>query len=155
MKPGNAGFSIIEIMVAIAVGGILTTIAIPSFNNMREAYRLRTATYEVFAALQRARSEAVKKNNNYRFSLVEQTTYHLHDDTDSDGVIDAGETVTQKNMALEAKGTQLFFWAPPFGFTPDGTTTGGWEWGNWIAVTNAEWEWKWIQITRTGRITVF
>src|SRR5262245_18746836 len=155
MKPKNAGFSIIEIMVAISVGGIMTAVAVQSFNDIYEAYRLRAATYQVFVALQSARAEAVKKNNNYRFSVVNQTTYQLHDDTNSNGVIDAGETVTQKNMALEVKGTQLFYWATPFSFTPVGTTTGGWDWDNWVAITNDQWEWRWIEISRTGRVKIY
>jgi prepilin-type N-terminal cleavage/methylation domain-containing protein len=155
MKRGNVGLTLIELMVAIGIGSILTAMAVPNFAEMREGYRLRAATYEVFAALQRGRSEAVKKNNNYRFSLVDNTTYRLHDDTDNDGVVDAGEAVTQKNVTLEAPGTQMYFWVPPLNFLPDGTTGGGGEWGTWVAVTNAQWQWKWVLVSRTGRITVF
>ena len=155
MRRSQAGFTLIEMMVALAIGGILTAIAVPNFAEMREGYRLRAATYDVFAALQRARSEAVKKNNNYRFSLVDLTTYRIHDDTDNDGVEDAAETVTQKHVTDVAPGTKMFFWSPPFSFTPDGATIGGGVLGNWVAVTNSQWEWKWVQISRTGRITVF
>ena len=152
MKQRNAGFTLIEMMVALAIGGIMTVMAVPNLSDMREGYRLRAATFDVFAALQRARSEAVKKNNNYRFSLVDQTTYRMHDDTDDDGVVDAGETVTQRNVTLDAPGTKLFYWSPPFDFLPDGTRTGAW----WTAVlvVNAQWEYKWIQVSPTGRIQV-
>ena len=161
MKQRNAGFTLIEMMVALAIGGIMTVMAVPNLSDMREGYRLRAATFDVFAALQRARSEAVKKNNNYRFSLVNQTTYRIHDDTDDDGVVDAGETVTQKNVAVEAQGTQMYFycltwtgagwqWATALKFTPDGTTGDI----SWVAVINAQWEYKWIQISPTGRVQV-
>ena len=161
MKPGNAGFSVMEIMVALAIGGILTAMAVPNFNDMREGYRLRAATYDVFTALQRARSEAVKKNNNYRFSLVDDSTYSVHDDTDNDGVVDAGETVTQKNIAAEAQGTKMYFWcwkwtgsgwelATALTFAPDGTS-GDWS---YVPVINAQWEEKWIQVSPTGRIQI-
>ena len=163
MKQKNAGFTLIEMMVALAIGGILTAIAVPNFNDMRDGYRLRAATFDVFAALQRARSEAVKKNNNYRFSLVNPTTYRVHDDANDNGVEDAGETVTQKNVAVEVQGTQMFFWcytwtgagwqwATALNFAPDGTTGIGDL--SWVAVVNAQWQWKWIQISPTGRIQV-
>ena len=160
MKQRNGGFTLIEMMVALAIGGILTVMAVPNFNEMREGYRLRAATYEVFAALQRARSEAVKRNNDYRFSLVNQTTYRLHDDADNDGVVDAGETVTQKNVTSQVPGSQMQFWCwawtgagwqwtNALSFAPDGT--GDWT---WVAVINAQWEYKWIQVSPTGRIQV-
>jgi prepilin-type N-terminal cleavage/methylation domain-containing protein len=151
----RSGFTLVEMVVAIAIGGIMTAIAVPSFSDMREGYRLRAATYEVFAALQRARSDAVKKNNNYQFSLVNQTTFRIHDDTDNDGTVDAGETVVDKHVTDVASGTQVYFWSPPFNFTPDGTIAGGGTGGNWVAIVNSQWEWKWVQISRTGRITVF
>jgi prepilin-type N-terminal cleavage/methylation domain-containing protein len=161
MKRRNAGFTLVEMMVALAIGGIMTAMAVPNFNQMREGYRLRAATYEVFTALQRARSEAVKRNNNYRFSLVNGTTYRLHDDANNDGVINTGETVTQKNISLEAQGTQMYFycwtwtgsgwqWATALNFAPDGTSGDM----SWVAVANAQWEYKWIQISSTGRIQV-
>ena len=153
------GFTLIEMMVALAIGGILTAIAVPNFAGMRAGYRLRASTLSIFSDLQRARSEAVKKNNNYRFSLVNSTTYRIHDDTDDDGVMDAGETVTQKDISLDAQGTQMFFycwawtgagfqWSTVLRFTPDGTTGDM----SWVAIVNAQWEYKWIQISPTGRI---
>jgi Tfp pilus assembly protein FimT len=132
----------------------MTAMAVPSFSDMREGYRLRAATYEVFAALQRARSDAVKKNNNYRFSLVNQTTFRIHDDTDNDGTVDAGETVVDKHVTDVASGTQVSL-GSPFNFTPDGTTTGGETSGNLVGVVNSQGEWKWVKISRTGRIMVY
>jgi prepilin-type N-terminal cleavage/methylation domain-containing protein len=156
MKRGNAGFTLVEMMVALAIGGIMTAMAVPNFSEMREGYRLRATTLDVFAALQRARSEAVKRNNNYQFSLVSNATYRLHDDADNDGVIDAGETVTLKNITSTAQGTKFPYWSwsPPLNFTPDGMTTAA-AWGSWVAVTNAQGDMKWIFISRTGRISIF
>jgi type IV fimbrial biogenesis protein FimT len=151
----RSGFTLVEMVIAIAIGGIMTAMAVPNFSDMREGYRLRAATYEVFAALQRARSDAVKKNNNYQFSLVNQTTFRIHDDTDNDGTVDAGETVVDKHVTDVASGTQVSFGSPPFNFTPDGTTAGGGTSGNLVGVVNSQGEWKWVQISRTGRITVY
>src|SRR5262249_22308164 len=103
---------------------------------------------------QQARSAAGKQNNNDKFSRVNETTSHIPDDTNNDGAVDVGETVMQKSVTDVASETKTFFWSPPFSCTPDGTTIGGSTEGNWVAVVHAQWEWKWVQMSRPGRITL-
>jgi len=91
------GFSLAELMVAIAIGGIMTALAVPNFSQMREGYRLRGATHQVFTALQRARIAAVKENNHYRFS-VSGSTYTVHSDTNNNNAINDSETVTNTDI---------------------------------------------------------
>lgn len=167
MKQRNAGFSLIEMMIALAIGGILTAVAVPNFNEMREGYRLRAATYDVFASLQRARSEAVKKNNNYRFRLMTSTTYRVHDDRDSDGTIDGGETQTTRNIATNSPGVTMVsnvqVWngagwgtAASITFAPDGTTGGAADVARrgTITLTNSSGDQRQILVAASGRIHV-
>lgn len=60
MTPRNSGFSLVELLVTIAVVGILASVAAPSFQSMIEKRRLIAATEGVYAHLQFSRSEAVK-----------------------------------------------------------------------------------------------
>lgn len=55
------GFTLIELMVTVAVLVIVLSIAIPSFSNMLLNNRISTTAYEVQAAMQLARSEAVQR----------------------------------------------------------------------------------------------
>jgi type IV fimbrial biogenesis protein FimT len=57
-----AGFTLAEMMIVVAIIGILAAIAAPSMAEMIRAQRLRTAAFDVFAALSLARSEAIKRN---------------------------------------------------------------------------------------------
>jgi type IV fimbrial biogenesis protein FimT len=63
----NAGFTIIELMFAIAIAGILVAIAIPSFRTMIVSNRLTTQANDVVGAITYARSEAISHNNTVTF----------------------------------------------------------------------------------------
>lgn len=56
------GFTIIELMTTIAVLVILIAVAAPSFSDLVRDQRVKTATFDVYASLVFARSEAIKRN---------------------------------------------------------------------------------------------
>jgi type IV fimbrial biogenesis protein FimT len=61
--PGKQnGFTIIELMIAVAVLAVLTAVAAPSLTSLVRDQRVKTATFDVYASLAFARSEAIKRN---------------------------------------------------------------------------------------------
>lgn len=61
MFPKNNGFSIIEVLIVVAIAAILTAIAIPAFNVFIGNTRTSAITNEFVSALNLARSEAMKR----------------------------------------------------------------------------------------------
>ena len=58
----GAGFTLVVLMVTIAVLAILLAIGIPAFASLIAANRLTSATNELVASLQTARTEAIRRN---------------------------------------------------------------------------------------------
>lgn len=64
------GVSLMEVMVVIAIVGILAVIAVPSYNGMIEGQRLRGAAEALASDLRWARSEAVKRGRLVRVGFI-------------------------------------------------------------------------------------
>ena len=60
------GFNIIELMVTVAIVGVVALIAIPNLNNLVENQRVRAAANDLATAVSLARSEAVRDSTDMR-----------------------------------------------------------------------------------------
>jgi type IV fimbrial biogenesis protein FimT len=58
----QAGFTVTELMVVVAIVGIIAALAAPDMAEMVRRQRVKTAAFDVFAGLTMARSEAIKRN---------------------------------------------------------------------------------------------
>ncbi|MDP4536857.1 GspH/FimT family pseudopilin [Alkalimonas collagenimarina] len=58
------GFTLIELMVTVAVLTIALTVAVPSFTNLINGNRLTSQANELLSAMSFARSEAIRLNRN-------------------------------------------------------------------------------------------
>ena len=58
----GSGFTLVELMVTIAVLAIIASIAIPSMRSLIASNRLAAMSTDVVASLQLARSEAIRRN---------------------------------------------------------------------------------------------
>lgn len=56
------GFTVIEVLVVVAIGAILAAIAVPSFRDMLRTTRQKSALGLVISDLNQARGEAIKRN---------------------------------------------------------------------------------------------
>lgn len=72
-RHNQQGVTLIEIVIGMVIVGILFAAGIPSFSNWIQNTQTRTAAESVLNGLQIARSEAVRRNANVRFTLTDAT----------------------------------------------------------------------------------
>lgn len=60
----NSGFTLIEMIVTVAIVAIFASIALPSFSQLIKNNRISTTTNEFISALVLARSEALKRSRD-------------------------------------------------------------------------------------------
>lgn len=66
------GFTLVELMIAISVLGILSAVALPSLTDLVRGQRIKSATSDVYASIIYARSEAIKRAADVK--IVPNTT---------------------------------------------------------------------------------
>lgn len=119
-----AGFSMIELMITIAIVAILMALAFPSFEGSMRSNRVATTTNELIASLSLARSEALRNPGG---AVICTSTdglacggawtdgWIVWIDVDGDGAMDPGDrvvrTITPNNRvtltATAAAGSEL------------------------------------------------
>lgn len=67
---GSRGFTLIELMIAIALIAILTVLGMPSLSAYLQNAKLRSTTETFYSGLQMARAEAVRRNSQVQFVLT-------------------------------------------------------------------------------------
>jgi len=69
----GTGFSLVELLIAMALFAILSALAMPSFLAWIQNQQIRSTAEGIYNSLQRAESEAAKQNQPVDFALISNT----------------------------------------------------------------------------------
>ena len=123
MKRGQCGFTLLELMVVLAIAGVLMAIAVPAMGNFLRNGRITAAANDVMAALHFTRSEAIKRrqpvtlctsantinadgtqNNDPTCAASSALTgWFAFVDLNQSGTREAGEVVLMQREAMDAR----------------------------------------------------
>ncbi|MFH1603932.1 MAG: GspH/FimT family pseudopilin [Pseudomonadota bacterium] len=68
MRAAQLGLTMIELLIVLAIMGILASLAAPSFSDLVKSQRIKSMATDLNASLTLARSEAVKRNRDVTLS---------------------------------------------------------------------------------------
>ncbi len=87
------GFSVVELVIAVAIALVLSAIALPTMTSSIQAYRLSSATRQVANVIDIARFTAIRRNTLVSLQMIQQgpnTVFYV--DANGSGTLDLGET---------------------------------------------------------------
>lgn len=136
----NKGFSLLEVVVSIAILGFIISILSYSFTHQAPKYQLKKATWEIYSRLNYARYKAIYRGKKYRIDFESNSTilekfdeFNEKWETEQRSFID-GVTISANNAPI---------------FHPKGTVSNLAS----ITITNSSGKYK-ITIAISGRIKV-
>lgn len=109
-KQKNRGFTLLELMIAIAIVGIITSIAVPSFQNTLERNGLKEAAESLKSDLMFARTEAIKRSTDLNVSIDINGTswcYGIDDDATSCDCTSSGSCAIKTVNGSQFQDTSL------------------------------------------------
>lgn len=86
MRRGRqSGITLIEVLVAIVVLGLLMAVGVPSFKTWIQNVQIRTATEALLNGLQVAKNEAIRRNANVQMKIEGGSGWRVNLGADPDG----------------------------------------------------------------------
>ena len=101
---GSRGFTLLELMWALVIIGIVMILAMPGYGRFRDTMALKQANAQILQDVRRARQLAITRHAPVvvRFgappSISNITSYTIHVDTNGDYVRQASEMMTVRNL---------------------------------------------------------
>ena len=121
----NKGFTIMDMMVTLAIFTIVAAIAVPNYLAFQPQQRLNGGTRVVLNKLRWARAQAVERNSNYQVILLNDTTLRIFNDLNGNGSPDTKEDQQDINIRLDYPNVTISMSGSAPTFTARGTATSG------------------------------
>lgn len=121
----NAGYTLIELLTALSIAGILGGLAVPASVNMVQKYRLRTAAWDLFHSINTARATAIMRDRRVTLSAPSGDWHdgaEIFIDSNHSGERDDDEELLRRLPAHQSVVIEGNYWVKDYiSFMPDGS----------------------------------
>jgi prepilin-type N-terminal cleavage/methylation domain-containing protein len=120
-EKGEKGFSVVELIVTLAILGIAAAMALPNFSGWMTTYRVKSAARDAYSNFQLARVSAAKQNRPWAVVFDPSVSPGRYYVCSEDGVNETwdgpsamgGDDVLEKTVDLSSYGSEVIFgWEP-------------------------------------------
>ncbi len=148
-RSDRKGFTLLELMIVVAVMGIMAAVAAPNYMEYIAVRRLNGAARMVMADMMFARESSVNQNNNFRVIFAGNHEYSILDDDNGNGSPDAGELNQSRDIQADYYDVTFVASANPL-FYPRGTA-----FGTTVTLTSSKTTGKrCVKVASTGRVKI-
>jgi len=142
------GFTLVEMIIVIALIAIITAIATPGYRAFMEQRRLKGAARQVMTHLMEARMKAVSINERVKVSFESNHEYEMWNDANSNGTVadNEGDDI-ERDLYPDYYDVTFSATADPV-FQPNGTAT-----GSTITLTNGSGT-QTVSVSTAGRVKI-
>jgi type II secretion system protein H len=123
----NKGFTLVEMMVVIAIMAIVSAIAVPNFYSYAAGMKLRSASRDLYSTLQKTRMNAIRQNTRWAVEFTSSTykVVNCGPDNVCGGSGATDNTISTTTNISEYSGVSIPIFPGTVEFYPDGTSNGG------------------------------
>jgi type IV fimbrial biogenesis protein FimT len=95
----EGGFTLVELVAALAITAILVAIAVPSFSSFTAQQRIKAVSGDLYLAISKARSQAVMRNTNITLQPLNsssgwQSGWGIQDPVNTSNYLDSHSAVS-------------------------------------------------------------
>ena len=98
----QAGFTTVQMLITLAIVTIVSTFALFAIDSARASVRLTGSTREFAGYLEKARSNAIRRNATSEVTILNQNSYSVTMDFDGDGTVETRTINLQSGVTFPA-----------------------------------------------------